>query len=111
MSAFIPSTPPAPPAADITAADEIRRCLELDGHKWTDKARDDWARIIAAHRADDERDAARADAERLALFAYHSNTCRMTLTGKSCDCGMEIALAAHRAASGSSANAQKAVTE
>ena len=49
-------TQPTPTAAEFAAADEIRRCLELDGRKWTDKARDDWARIIAERRPirDDE---------------------------------------------------------
>ena len=42
-----------------------------------------------------ERAVAWADAERLAEYAYHRNTCRLTLTGRSCNCGLETALAAH----------------
>jgi hypothetical protein len=73
------STQPAPTAAEFAAADEIRRCLELDGHKWTDKARDDWARIIAANRVPAEHDTERLKdmvIELARVFSEHGEQCR-----------------------------------
>ena len=52
-----------------------------------------------ADRAGFELAAAQKDAARLARYADHLDTCRMNLTGRSCDCGLGAALAAHREAS------------
>ena len=79
--------------AALAAVTEERDALETERNGWADTA----AEYLS------ERDAARADAERLARYAQHTRSCLNWTWPESCDCGFDTqvvpivrGLSAHR---------------